>query len=591
MPPRIFISYRREDSGDYIKQIYDALVDKYGHDYVFYAKNNIKFGKDYESILEMGIDQCHILMPVIDDMWSTTLVERLKTELDWVRVEVMSAVRADKPVIPLVIGDAELYPIHPDDNKDNDDKDKKARQAKAYKTFNSRFQRRFGKVRSLRRDLEKFSKHQYHGLKKEKSEGVDLVELRNSMQPIFHAIESPDYNPDYATEFQLTTVKTLSPPYPQGLHFTPHSNRPDLSIGQYKTYIKLLGRVRNQRIVVGTIFLLLITIIFMIGISMGGGSPQIAYAIVGFVVLEVLLLMGLILTHRKQSMGKLKLYQREGAIRKGVFTYKIGGVPIIMKRTSAFYSHIKKHQDERNQRFIAHCLNIMGNQYVLGLQPQLDNRPFPQEFFDHVKQAVAEQETKKPLPLPSNVPANTQSVGQTQIVPPVKEAIEVAHDDDTQPIRPVTEQQLQSSPNNTQPEHLLETKPSIPTVQISQGQASHLSDEKPNLQQDSVLHNQVSNEVNNSQTLRERGAELTDDARKFIGATIQNLLSISLTGDTDKDNSVDLSDAKDSVTNGTQDAGAKASKGLQNIAKRRKNIQFSRPSLSRFRSNSDEETS
>ena len=65
--PRIFISYRREDSEHVTGRIYDRLEGHFGRDAVFLDVDTIPFGVDFRDHLGRAVGQCDVLLAVIGD--------------------------------------------------------------------------------------------------------------------------------------------------------------------------------------------------------------------------------------------------------------------------------------------------------------------------------------------------------------------------------------------------------------------------------------------------------------------------------------------------------------------------------------------
>src|SRR5262252_1812774 len=105
--PTIFISYRRQDSGDATGRIYDRLVQHYGREAIFKDVDSIPLGADFRGALDKAVGQCNLLLAVIGRQWLSSQNEsgarRLDDSRDFVRIEIESAMRRDIPVIPLLV--------------------------------------------------------------------------------------------------------------------------------------------------------------------------------------------------------------------------------------------------------------------------------------------------------------------------------------------------------------------------------------------------------------------------------------------------------------------------------------------------------
>ena len=106
-PTTIFISYRRQDSGDVTGRIYDRLVQQFGREAIFKDVDSIPLGVDFRVVLDKAVGQCDLLLAVIGRQWLSSQNEsgarRLDDQRDFVRIEIEAALRRDIPVIPLLV--------------------------------------------------------------------------------------------------------------------------------------------------------------------------------------------------------------------------------------------------------------------------------------------------------------------------------------------------------------------------------------------------------------------------------------------------------------------------------------------------------
>ncbi|MDQ6622994.1 MAG: toll/interleukin-1 receptor domain-containing protein, partial [Verrucomicrobiota bacterium] len=107
---RIFISYRRHDSGYAAASLRDTLRDRFGHESVFFDLDNIPFGVDFREYIGNAVGQCHVLLVLIGDDWTKATdregKRRLDDPADYVRIEIESALKRDIPVIPVLVEEA-----------------------------------------------------------------------------------------------------------------------------------------------------------------------------------------------------------------------------------------------------------------------------------------------------------------------------------------------------------------------------------------------------------------------------------------------------------------------------------------------------
>ena len=110
--PKIFISYRRDDSNDITGRIYDWLVQHFGPDYVFKDVDSIPLGVDFKQHLDQAVAQCSVFLTVIGTDWlftsETAEKSRLYNSADFVRIEVESALQRDIPLIPIFVREASM---------------------------------------------------------------------------------------------------------------------------------------------------------------------------------------------------------------------------------------------------------------------------------------------------------------------------------------------------------------------------------------------------------------------------------------------------------------------------------------------------
>jgi hypothetical protein len=110
--PKIFISYRRDDSNDITGRIYDWLVRHFGEDNVFKDVDSIPLGVDFKQHLDQAVAQCSVFLTVIGPNWlftsETAEKSRLHNSADFVRIELESALQRDIPLIPLFVREATM---------------------------------------------------------------------------------------------------------------------------------------------------------------------------------------------------------------------------------------------------------------------------------------------------------------------------------------------------------------------------------------------------------------------------------------------------------------------------------------------------
>jgi formylglycine-generating enzyme required for sulfatase activity len=112
MMPRIFISYRRQDSSDVTGRIDDRLAAQFGRDHVFKDLVSIPPGVEFRKHLYAAITACDVALVVIGREWlearDAAGNRRLDDDADFVRVEIEAALQRNIALIPLLIDKAPM---------------------------------------------------------------------------------------------------------------------------------------------------------------------------------------------------------------------------------------------------------------------------------------------------------------------------------------------------------------------------------------------------------------------------------------------------------------------------------------------------
>jgi len=103
----IFISYRRSDSQDQTRRLYDRLAKDFGRDNVFIDIDSMPLGNDFPTVLDRVLTQSRIVLVVIGPTWETVTessgARRLYNPQDFVRLEVEGALLREMPVVPVLV--------------------------------------------------------------------------------------------------------------------------------------------------------------------------------------------------------------------------------------------------------------------------------------------------------------------------------------------------------------------------------------------------------------------------------------------------------------------------------------------------------
>ena len=109
--PIVFLSYRRNDTGGEAGRLTDALQYKLGQRLVFRDVISISPGDQFDTALEKQLAIAKVVLVLIGTTWLGELQRRLAEEgTDFHRVEVATALRERKRVIPVLLRGAALPP-------------------------------------------------------------------------------------------------------------------------------------------------------------------------------------------------------------------------------------------------------------------------------------------------------------------------------------------------------------------------------------------------------------------------------------------------------------------------------------------------
>lgn len=105
---KIFISYRRDDSGHAADSIYSSLCARLGKDKIFFDVDGIPPGVNWKRYLRESVESCALLLVIIGKDWldmrdAATGERRLEQTVDFVRFEIETALQRGIPIIPLFL--------------------------------------------------------------------------------------------------------------------------------------------------------------------------------------------------------------------------------------------------------------------------------------------------------------------------------------------------------------------------------------------------------------------------------------------------------------------------------------------------------
>ena len=111
--PRIFISYRRDDSAGWTGRLAADLRERFGPTAVFWDIETIDAGEDFVAAINRELESCAVALVVIGPTWAAIAdaegVPRLNQSGDFVRLEVATTLkRRGLRVIPVLVGGATM---------------------------------------------------------------------------------------------------------------------------------------------------------------------------------------------------------------------------------------------------------------------------------------------------------------------------------------------------------------------------------------------------------------------------------------------------------------------------------------------------
>jgi hypothetical protein len=110
---RFFLSYRREDSAGFALALFGRLAQSFPLENLFMdVEGGIGAGQDFVRVLEEQVSACDVMLVLIGRNWRTVADEmgrlRLENPQDFVRIEVESALKFGKRVIPVLVQKTEM---------------------------------------------------------------------------------------------------------------------------------------------------------------------------------------------------------------------------------------------------------------------------------------------------------------------------------------------------------------------------------------------------------------------------------------------------------------------------------------------------
>lgn len=110
--PKVFISYRREDSSGHVGRLQERLRSELGRKKIFVDVDSIRPGSDFAQTIEKSVNTADVVLIVIGKEWTFAKNEdgtrRLDNPDDYVRKEVVKALMSRAKVLPVLVNGTKM---------------------------------------------------------------------------------------------------------------------------------------------------------------------------------------------------------------------------------------------------------------------------------------------------------------------------------------------------------------------------------------------------------------------------------------------------------------------------------------------------
>ncbi len=111
-PPRILISYRREETASLAAYLADRLGDRFGSEQVVKDVRPVNPSADFAEVIELAVASCDVVLVLIGDRWLTVTdvnrKRRLDNPKDVVRMEIEAALQQRVRILPILVEDGRM---------------------------------------------------------------------------------------------------------------------------------------------------------------------------------------------------------------------------------------------------------------------------------------------------------------------------------------------------------------------------------------------------------------------------------------------------------------------------------------------------
>jgi pterin-4a-carbinolamine dehydratase len=109
---KVFISYRREDSGQISRRLADSLTRHFGPNAVFIDTDTIRSAQNWKQQIDNALHESSVVVVVIGAQWlfvhDANGRRRIDKEEDWVRSEILAGIKNERTVLPVLVSGATL---------------------------------------------------------------------------------------------------------------------------------------------------------------------------------------------------------------------------------------------------------------------------------------------------------------------------------------------------------------------------------------------------------------------------------------------------------------------------------------------------
>jgi hypothetical protein len=105
---KIFMSYRRKANVQRVMNIASIIRENLGKGSVFLDTSDIEAGSSFSEELLTELSQTDLVLAIISPEWLSSLDEnyrrRIDSEQDWVHIELCTAFKTKRTIIPVYVG-------------------------------------------------------------------------------------------------------------------------------------------------------------------------------------------------------------------------------------------------------------------------------------------------------------------------------------------------------------------------------------------------------------------------------------------------------------------------------------------------------